>query len=234
MERDDAEELRRRLYAPGASADDVERFRSADPALTAVVDQAPPPEPPSRRPRLIALVAVVLLGLLVVAGISLARITTATQDAIPAPTRVAMTADDVQEIEGNLADGNGAGIAAFLVTHRAPPALLSATRADTIESAGTGDGVAQISPVTAETFQGRATVLLVLARTGDAGWTVFRRQVDSAGDQQILRQRQRAGLQVAGVLTTDTFRYASGDRPVEIHVQAPAGVRWGVAVVLSD
>lgn len=229
--REDAEELRRRLYAPGASADDVDRFREVAPAAVAVLDD-PLPRPPRRR--LVPLLAVLGLAVLVVAGIAVARITTTSEAAVPAPTPVRMSADDRQEIEDNLAAGNGAGIAAFLVTHRSPPALLDVHRAFTFEASGTGDGVAVVSPVGAQTVEGRATVLLALARSGEGGWTVFRRQVGPGGEEQLIRQRQRAGEQEAGALTTDTFRYASGDRPVEIHVTAPAGVRWGVAVVLSD
>ena len=233
MVRDDAEDLRRRLYAPGASAEDVERFHGADAAPRAVVVEVATP-PPARPRRLLPLLAVAVLGVLVVVGLSVARATTATQAAIPAPTPVRMTADDRQEIENNLADGNGAGIAAFLVTHRAPPALVDVRRAFTVERTGIGDGIAQIAPVTAETFQGHATVLIALERSGDAGWTLFRRHVDPSGEQQLVPQRQRRGVQDAGALTTDTFRYASGDRPVEVHVQAPTGVRWGIAIVFSD
>jgi hypothetical protein len=236
--RDDAEDLRRRLYAPGASADDVARFREAGPAPgAAAVLEDPPPPAPSRRGRLVRLLVLAglgVLGVLVVTGIALARSTTAAQEAVPAPTPVPRTADDRLEIQDDLAVGNGAGIAAFLVTHRPPPALVHVRRAFTVERAGTGDGVAEIFPVTAATFEGHATVLMVLARSGDAGWTLLRRQVDSSGEQRLVQQRQRRGVQEAGVLTTDTFRYASGDRPVEVHVKAPAGVRWGLAVVFSD
>ena len=233
MERDDTEDLRRRLYAPGASAADVERFHGAEAAPRDVVVEVAPP-PPARPRRLLPLLAVGVLGLMVVVGLAVARATTASQAAIQAPTPVRMTADDRQEIEHNLADGNGAGIAAFLLTHRAPRGLVDVRRAFTVERTGTGDGVAEIAPVTAETFQGHATVLLALERSGEAGWTLYRRQVDPTGEQQLVAQRQRRGAQDAGALTTDTFRYASGDRPVQVHVEAPAGVRWGIAIVFSD
>ncbi|MBW4040869.1 MAG: hypothetical protein HIU86_01905 [Acidobacteria bacterium] len=234
MERDDAEDLRRRLYAPGASIADVERYRDLESPPPPGLVEPPSPPPPARPWRLLSLVAVAVVVLLVAVGIGVARATTAAQDAIPAPTPVRMSADDRQEIETNLADGNGAGIAAFLVTHRAPPALVGVRRAFTVERTGTGDGVAQIAPVTAETFRGHATVLIALEQSGEMEWTLYRRRIDPSGSQQLVLQRQRRGLQDAGALTTDTFRYASGDRPVEVHVQAPAGVRWGIAVVLSE
>ena len=238
VERDDAEDLRRRLYAPGASADDVDRFREAEPAPRPVAVVAepllPPPPPRSRRRPVLLLGAVVVLAALVVVGITVGRVTTAAQDSVAAATPVRMSADDFQEIETNLSDGNGAGIAAFLVTHSAPPALVRVERADTFETHGTGDTVAQITPVMAETFQGHATVLIALERTGEAGWTLYRRRIDPTGEQQLVVQQQRRGVQEAGALTTDTFRYASGDRPVQVRVEAPAGVRWGLAVVLTN
>ena len=59
-------------------------------------------------------------------------------------------------------------------------------------------------------------------------------RVDPAGEQQYVRQTLRGGEQAAGVLTTTTYRYASGDRPVRMSVDVDQGVRWGVAVVFTD
>lgn len=240
MVRDDAEALRRRLYAPGASEADVDRYRVVEPAPVRTAPAPPPPEPDeaaiplsTRRRLLLPLVALALVAA-VSGGIAIARATGARPTAVLAATPIPMTTEDRQDIESTLAQGNSGGIAAFLVTHRATPALRTATRLYTLEHAGVGDGTFELTPVPAEAFQGRATVLLVLEQGGEARWTALRRQVDPSGEQQDVAQRTRGGEQAAGVLTTDTFRYASGDRPVELRVQAAPGARWGVAVVFSD
>lgn len=233
MEREDAEDLRRRLYAPGASPADVDRYRVVEPpAHEAPVPEALPAGPARRRYLLTA--AVVVVAAVVATGVTVARLSAATESPLLAPTPIAMSAEDRADSEQFLADGDGGGIAAFLLTHRVTPQLASATRFTTLEDAGTGDGTFEVTGVPAVAFQGRATVLLVLEHDGDARWTTFRRQVDPSGEQRLVRQRARGGHQDAGVITTDTFRYGSGDRPIEVRVQAPAGDRWGIAVVLTD
>ncbi|MGN6444077.1 hypothetical protein [Amnibacterium sp.] len=232
MVRDDAEELRRRLYAPGASDADVERYRRVEPAVV-VAERTPPPPPPAppRRSRLLAVAVVVLVVVVaLVVVVTQARST----PPVPQPTPVPMTAADRQDALTDLAAGNGGGIAAFLLTHRAPPGLEHATRFYTLEDAGIGPGTFEVAPVTAETFRGRATVLLVVDRPADVQWTTFRRAIGPDGVQRLVLQEQRGGEQAAGSLTSATFRYGSGDRPVELRVAAPDGVRWGVAIVLSD
>jgi hypothetical protein len=248
MVREDAEELRRRLYAPGASGDDLDRYRrsetkparaaAAAPALPAPptsadpVDSAPPVR--TRRGPLRAVVVAAVVVLVIAGGITAARLAADGRPSGPPPTPIAMSAEDRRSVQENLALGNYAGIAAFLVTHRAIRSLQTAKRIDTVERMGTGDDTVLLSDVPAVAARGRATVLLVLGGSGQAGWTTLRRRVDPSGEQQYVRQVERSGFQEGGVITTHTFRYGSGNRPVELHVSAPAGVHWGAAVVFSD
>lgn len=251
MVREDAEELRRRLYAPGASDADRDRYEAVgaaakaapvepapvEPAQVAPVEPAaapPPPAAPVRRRRVGALIAgAAVIVALLVGGITAARVAVDGRPSGPAPTPVAMSDEDRRSVQENLTLGNYAGIAAFLVTHRVL-ALGNPTRVETVEKMGVGNGTVRLSPVPAETVRGRATVLFVTAGSAQAGWTTLRREVDPSGEEQFLTQVQRSGFQQGGQITTHSFRYTSGDRPVELRVTVPDGVRWGAAVVFTD
>jgi hypothetical protein len=152
----------------------------------------------------------------------------------PAPQAIAVDGPQRSEFVQNLAGGGAAGIAAYLVTHRSPEPLRTATRFYTIERHGTGPVAFSLSGVPAETQAGRATVFLVLQVDGRATWTAYRvrAQVDDPSPLQAVERR--TGEQQAGVLTSTTFSYRSGGRPVRLEIDAPKGVRWGAAVVFSD
>jgi hypothetical protein len=238
----DPEELRRRLYAPGASTDDLDRYRTLA-AATPSSDPTPRSDSarragggPALGRRVRVLVAVAVVAVLAVVGGGLAAARSAARSAAEVPQATALRVDpeDRNSLQQSLAFGNYAGIAAYLVTHRSPPGLEGRGRYETVERKGIGNGRVVLPPLPPETVRGRASVLLVLASDGVAGWTAFRREVDSTGEQRYVRQARRSGPQPAGVLTTATFRYAAGDRPVELRIEAPEGVRWGVAIVFTD
>jgi len=246
MVREDPEELRRRLYAPGASDADRDRYEAAGAVAKAApaepvqvapasaVAAPPPPDAPVRRRRrgtLIAGAAVVVA--LLVGGITAARLAADGRPSGPAPTPVAMSDEDRRSVEENLTLGNYAGIAAFLVTHRVL-SLGNPSRVETVEKMGVGNGTVRLSPVPPETVRGRATILFVTAGSAQAGWTTLRREVDPSGEQQFVQQVQRSGFQQGGQITTHTYRYSSGDRPVELRITVPDGVHWGAAVVFTD
>lgn len=228
--RADAEGLRRRLYAPGASTADVDRYREVAPQPAA--REAP------RRRRLARVVPGVLM-VLVVSGILLAgaaarSVTPAVVPVVAAPTVLQVSDADRRAIREALAARDDIAVAGFLLARRAPPALRTATRSLIVEQTGTGPATVGVDPESAAAFRGRATVLLVLGRAGEAGWTTFWRRVDASGIRTLERQQQRAGRQEAGDLTTATYRYGSGEQPVKVRVRAPAGVRWAVEVVFTD
>jgi hypothetical protein len=246
MVREDPEELRRRLYAPGASDADRDRYEAVGAVAKAApvepvqaepvqpVPAPPPPAAPVRRRRVGALIAgAAVVVALLVGGITAARLAADGRPSGPPPTPVAMSDEDRRSVQENLTLGNFAGIAAFLVTHRVL-SLGNPSRVETVEKMGVGNGVVRLSPVPPETVHGRATVLFVTAGSAQAGWTTLRREVDPAGEEQFVRQVQRSGFQQGGQITTHTYRYTSGDRPVELRVSVPDGVRWGAAVVFTD
>ncbi|MGT2427157.1 hypothetical protein [Amnibacterium kyonggiense] len=239
MMREDAEALRRRLYAPGASEADVDRFRDAGAVDAAAADPVPAgaADPPQRRPartRAVILGALALAVLVVVLAVAAGRAATGTERPETPLTVLPMTAEDRQDVADAFVDGRSAGIAAYLVTHRAPPTLRTATRLFTEEHAGTGPATVDLDPGPASAVEGRATVLVALQQAGRVSWSAFRRQVDATGEQRLVLQRERGGELDGDQLTDDAFPYRTGDRPVQVRIDAAPGARWGFAVVYSD
>lgn len=224
---DDAEALRRRLYAPGASAADLGRFEAAAVRQDEDADPAVPPEDREPEvPRRRRLVAAVACGLVAVAAVVVVGLVLrAAQPVGTPPDLVATSAADRAAFVDDLREGADAGIAAWLLTHRGLPRLRDATRYTTVEDRGTGAFDLRLRPPGLVAGSGRATVLLVVDAGTDVGWTV------SAGGRALLR---RGGAEDAGALTATTFGYRSGRTPDALAVDVPAGVRWGAAVVYTD
>ena len=231
--REDAEALRRRLYSPGAEADDVYRYRAAGGGSEAV-PVAVRVRRPRRRPRVRIVLVAAIAVLLVAAALGVARFSTQPVSTGPAPTPLAVDPADRQGFEQNLAEGKAAGIAAYLITTAPLPRFRGTSRFDTIEDKGVGGGVVTLAPVDAAAVSGRTSVFLVVDVPAQVGWSTLRRQVDPSGEERFVPEVHRESRQQAGILTIHTYRYASGDRPVELQVEAPDGVRWGAVVVFSD
>ena len=240
-------ELRRRIFRSGATDADRERYSH----LTERQHPAPGPErggavrgtltadpqaggrrtPMRRRGVLLAgaLAAVALVGLglgLVPRGAQLP----------PAPSPVPVTFDGPtrSEFVQNLEGGGAAGIAAYLVTHRPPLPLRGASRSFLIERSGTGPQGISLNGTPPETVAGRATVFLVLEVAAHAGWTASRIRAQSDDPSPLQAVARRSGDQQSGVMSSATFRYPAGGRPVRLDIDVPAGVRWGAAVEFTD
>jgi hypothetical protein len=242
----DLDELRRRIYREDATDEDRARYRAltqrmpqASPLRGPGADRAAHPEPANdhavlrRGPRRVLLAGA--FALVALAGIGLGILPRgAPEPPSPSPQAVTFDGPTRSEFVQNLAGGGAAGIAAYLVTHRPPAPLLTANRYFTIEREGTGPRTISLNSTPPETLAGRATVFLVLEVEGHAGWSAsrIREQTDDPSPLQVIARR--SGDQQSGVMTSATFRYPAGGRPVRLDIDAPAGVRWGAAVVFTD
>lgn len=233
------EDLRRRVYGADATDEDRDRYRAALQTIEPPPAVVPPPRPvPHRRRRPLLLIAAPA-AVLALVGIAVTRLPSSPPDAPladPAPSPATISVDDATrgEFIQNLAFRGAAGIAAYLVTHRSPADLRTATRFYTIERHGTGPQLLALDPAPAEAVEGRATVILVTEWAGWAGWTAYRMRIGGDGLSTLEPEAGRAGGQEGGVPTTATFSYGSGRRPVNLRVEVPDGVRWGVGVVFSN
>lgn len=249
--------LRARVYGPHATEADRLRYRAAVDAAAAspaaegapgggaepAADSDPAdgplvPIPSTRRgrglPRRRA--ALITAGVAVLAAVTAVAVETTrtSETGLVQPSPVTSDGESQLEFEQALGTGGDAGIAAYLVTHRSPPALRSATRFTTVELHGVGDAIRTLRPPAIGATAGRATVFFVQSTDSVASWRVLASLASTQGDADSPVLAARGGLQDAGVLTSATIRYPSGRMPVQLRVTVPDGVRWGAAVVYSD
>ena len=232
------DDLRRRLYGPDASPEDVARYEAA--AGEAEVDSESPPRRAPRR-RWVAvsggvLAVVVALAVGVVAGRPSAAPTASAAQAsgvivaqlpAPAPARTAFE-------EGLVAGGNS-GLLDYVYGHPdlLPPAILTVGRADSTEYSGEGTTTLSLSPSALAERGGRATVILVLARSGKYGWRSIRVAGTSAGVVSGAAVTSAGGDAQAGAPVAGTFSYGRG-APSRLTVVVADGTRWGAVVVFTD
>lgn len=238
------EALRRRLYRVGASPADLAAYRALGP------EGEPDPPPPSgtagRRTRsraLPAAVAVAVVGAATAAALVVpqpppAPVGTPTAaraaDGADVPARTAVTAvADRTGFVAALTAAETAGISAWLDRHAAdaPGVLARVTRSDTVEASGSGRRLVGLAPPSVGGDGGRVTVLLVVAATSRAAWTLQRRGADPGFGLPVQRV---SSMQIAGDLAYATLAYRPGRRPDRLLVDVPDGVRWGAAAVFSD
>jgi hypothetical protein len=235
-----AEDLRRRLYRPGADDGDVAAY------LEATHEDGPPaPEPvrqrrPRSRRRRPVLVAagglVALLALLGVvrtlgegqeAGPAAAVLGTPTPSVAPLPT--AFVEPDTRIVFlRNLLSGRDAGLLAWVDDHGWAPEV---PRDRFVETHGTGDGVVSL-PVGSAAGDGRLVVLLVLAEDGVASWSSARLVLHDDRTVRLAAVSTRTGSLQAGVPTYGRVDFGWRDRPMRVIVEAPAGATWGLAAVV--
>ncbi|MDH2444569.1 hypothetical protein QDR37_11490 [Amnibacterium sp. CER49] len=249
----DLEALRRACYAPGATDHDRERYRAAlaarEPAAPSSGGAAPPAlrQRPRQRRR-----PALLLALAVAAGACTAALAAphaapqvastpsasgstfastflrAPRTAAPAP-RPSIGHDARTVFLANLGRGRAAGISGFLAANPTA-ALLHADLSTIVELHGTGAATRTIDSDASWVVPGHATVLFVLGSPARAGWAAYRRYTSGGGSSAIAG---RVGTRAAGALTVTTFDYGAGARPVRLTVEAPDGVAWGAAVLLT-
>lgn len=216
---EDGEQLRRRLYRPGAGHDDVDAYLAA---------RAPEPDPvidtaaAGRRRRWRPVVGVLVPAVVVVALIGVVRAPAGTSGAVrptPLPTSTIEPRTSVAFVS-RIRSGRDAGLAAWW-----DPG------APFVEEHGAGSRTVELPPPAGSA---RITVLLVLASDATAGWSIARLVIHD--DRTIhLRELQGAdGSVTAGVPAVGHLDATPTARPSRLLVDAPAGVRWGVAAVYSN
>jgi hypothetical protein len=245
------DDLRRRLYGPDASAEDVARYEAATarsgPALERLdrVDQA------ARRTGAPVLVVVAVTALVV--GVAVGRVLL---PAAPAavPTRsvsagastgaataaiigadVPTPASDRAAFVSALRSGRQAGMldSFFGDPDRLPPQLRTVQRAASTEFRGSGPGTLPLSPSALAERGGRMTVIVVLDRAGDYWWRASRAVPAAKGADVERDVAADGGGAQAGAPVAGTFHYGRG-APTSLSVVVAAGTRWGAVVVFTD
>ncbi|WP_375387551.1 hypothetical protein [uncultured Amnibacterium sp.] len=248
-EHDPADDLRRRLYAPGASAADVARYRTlAGPEPepgTAAPSPDPRPDPPARRRRTALLAAGGLLTALAVgaAGIAVAGgrgpdpAATRTPPAVAVPVQTTLPIEVAARVGfvRALASGGDAGLLQFFLDNpdARPDAIRTISRAASDEYHGTGSGTIALEPSALAERGGRMTVLVVLDDAAKFEWRATRLAQSNDRSGPEVPVDRRSGLLQPGEVGTTTIAYRSG-APTSLLVLVGEGVRWGAVVVFTD
>jgi hypothetical protein len=247
------DDLRRRLYAPGATAEDLAAYRAAggsadpEPAATAAEQPAPaPPRPlPPTGPRRRTVLAGAVLG-----GASLVAGTVALVAAQPGPARPPATAapaeppvqvrlpipPDASAAFVRALDGAGdVGIGEYLLAHpdARPTAISTPRRAASTEYRGEGAGTIALEPSALADRGGRITVLLVLDQPGKVEWRATRLAESNDRSGPIVPVATGSAVLGPGQIGTTTAAYR-GPAPRALLVLVAEQVRWGALVVFTD
>ncbi|GAA4741511.1 hypothetical protein GCM10025783_10800 [Amnibacterium soli] len=222
---DEGEALRRRLYRPGAAADDVAAYLAAAPAAPV----APVAAPPGRRPVPGRLVAAAV----VVAALAVGRSGPATAER-PAPTASAQAVAGPAPLP--TAPVDAAARAAFVrkvaVGGDAGLALWWGGPQALVEVHGAGATTIAL-PAARTDRAGHLTVLLVLGTDGTARWTAARFVIHDDRTIHLAPVAGAEGALRAGVPTVARVDYPAGRRPQRLVLQVPEGTQWGAAAVDS-
>jgi hypothetical protein len=242
-----ADALRRRLYAPGVTDEDVAAFRATQ------AEVPPPPEsedpPPPLRPgrgRGRALIAVG--GVLLVAAVVGVLLTARSLDASIAPTTSAAlsaTPDPQVRMPASSADrmrfvlslqvGDRAGLLVYLSGHRTaiPPMLSTTSRAASTEYSGQGSSTFALDPSALAAHGGRVTVILVTDRAATFSWEAARIAQLNDRSGPVMTLGSHAGSAPVGQPVSSTFEY-EGAAPTRLSLYLDETVKWGAAVVFTD
>jgi hypothetical protein len=253
---DELAELRRRLYAPGATDADRAAFAAADAARAtsepvaapvAVVDDPPPPPAPPARPvpargRIIAVGAATVLVVASAVFVAVAhpfRPGPVTASPVPsvAPSLIGsipVPAAARAEFLRDLRRGEDPKLLDYLDTH--PTTLLASLRAsgstDTTGFSGTGPSTENLAPER-PTTRGHMTLVLVTEQDVHFQWTptTVAPSNDRSGPERPVADLD--GAAGAGQPVSGTVAY-SGGVPSRLTLLVPAGVHWGAVVVYTD
>ncbi|HEY8320079.1 MAG TPA: hypothetical protein VIG76_14760 [Amnibacterium sp.] len=246
----DLDDLRRRLYTPHATAEDVERYAAlAQESAPEGADQPPGPPRPRVPVRLVLGVgaaAAVLAATAVLSAIphpapQASTGATPTPTPAPAPGVIAAAADEpVLAVPASarapfiarLRSGRPARLLPYLWAHPGdvPSAVRTGARGDPEEHFGTGPGMFGVTPAASAQHGGR----LVLAVTVDRATTVDLQVVRADSGMQSFIERLDGGAPATpGQPVVRTVVY-DGEAPTIVEVTLPKGVHWDVVTALTD
>ena len=251
MPSDDLDALRRRLYAPDVTPEEIERYRALvaertvdGPATDDRAPDAPASGPPHGRRRIVlaALSTLAVVGLAAVGVGEASRphpapVPTATSAprgpssfdgssvAVPAPVRAMF----VKELRA----GRSAGVLRYLYEHpdALPAQLRTPGRADSYERFGVSTAYVFLFPSPAAQRGGRLTVAVTLATAVPVQLRALR--ADSGMQSFIERLDDGAVRGVPGLPMVRTVVY-DGEAPTVLELIVPRGVRWDVVAVFTD
>jgi hypothetical protein len=221
------------MYAPGATAEDRERYRAALAANRERPSPQPGPDGPRRSPgagRVRRLLTALAVPAVVALAVLLSR-------AVPGSTSPSLTpiAIDAAERAGlirNLTDGGPPGLTTLLLEHGRIRS--SAIRQGPMEHWGLGPGTVSLTLSAPPAKVGSVTVVLVCDRSAAASWTALSLRPVAGSDDPAGPVAERGGSQRPGVPTTGTFVYPAGHPPLQLWIDVPKDVHWGVVVVFTD
>jgi hypothetical protein len=219
------DELRARLYRPGATAEDRRRYDAAQAAAAASAApasapsaapgrEAPDASParPRHRRRGPILAAVLVAGVLT-AGVAAARMSAEATSTSAAPRATPTPGDDL------------------LHWHPERPVTGVRLASDpTVQQFhGRGAGTAQLEARGLPDSEGRLEVMLTVADDAPVLWTATRVDVGPGSIVNVRVLGGHSGMQRRAVPVPVSFLFAGGP-PTEVHVQVPNGVAWGLVV----
>lgn len=240
------DDLRRRLYQPGAAAEDVALYETAR-GGPREAPSIPAGSAPAKGRRVAVVVGAAVVGGAVVgalvaafvsAGVGARPVSRPSASASPSASVASIVEDDVPApfparaaFVRALGSGGRAGVLAYLSAHPdlLPPQLRTVQRAASSEYAGRGATTLTLSPSALAQRGGRMTVIIVLARTGRSRWEATR----TGGDPSRQVVAAQAGESQAGAPVASTVVYGRG-APSRLTVDVDDGARWGAVVVFTD
>ena len=239
----DPDDLRRQLYRPDATPEDLERYRAANPDPAAAdAPVAAPATPPRRTPILVAGALLVGCAVAAVAIGTTTRpeatptpaATTRTAPAAPPGSTLAIPASDRAAFVRSLQAGRSIGLLPYLLTHPdARPAIIrTVSRADSEEHGGEGSTLVALDPSSAAAGGGRITLVLTVDRPVAAGLTLD--HIDARSPQgETLKLDQDPVHADAGLPAVVSLQYG-GEVPNTVRLTVPVGVHWDLVADFTD
>ncbi|HEY8320077.1 MAG TPA: hypothetical protein VIG76_14750 [Amnibacterium sp.] len=237
----DPDDLRRRLYRPDATPEDLERYRAATPATEA--DTPAPPRAPAAR-RASILIAAALLAGCALAAAAIGTTThpkteptatprSATTTAPPGST-LAIPASDRAAFVRSLRAGRSIGLLPYFLGHpdARPAVIRTVSRADSEEHFGEGSAVIALDPSGAAAGGGRITLVLTVDRSVTAGLVLD--HVDARSPQgETVKLDQDPVHADPGLPVVVSLEY-QGEVPNIVRLTVPSGVHWDLVADFTD